>query len=272
MTESLLSYFHELSKCKILDKEELNRLIIASQNGDLRARDKVVKSNLRFVVTLAKSFNLKGMTLEDLISSGNEGLLIAISKYKPDKNVPFTSYAAYWIKQSMYYLIYYNRDTIRLPLTQRIMANKIAKCVNECVKTSGYTPTTIEISEKTGIPESTVDYLASFNIKPSSLDAKVNSDEGSSQLQEIIPSEYNLEEEIHFKYVSELVQKVAKFLSNKEKDIINLSFGTYGTTLTLQEIANLYGVSKERIRQIKDKAIDRLRNKCKDLHIDIFSK
>ena len=255
MTDSLSSYYRELSKCKILDNEELNRLIVKAQQGDSRAIDTIVKSNLRFVVSLAKNFQVKGMDIEDLISSGNEGLLTAIKKFDPTRNVPFTSYAAFWIKQSMYYLIYYNRDSIRLPLTQRVKA----KVVNDCIKHNGYTPSTHEIATILGYKEATVDMLLKFGVRPRSLDETVCED--GSQLQDLIPSSYNLEEEVNNRLINEMLEKASAILSNREKDIVNLLIGKFGLTLTLQEVADLYGVSKERIRQVRDRALNRLKEK-----------
>lgn len=271
MTESLAYYFKELKNCKILDKEEINRLIIKAQAGDNKARDKVVMSNLRFVVTLAKDFELKGMSLEDLISSGNEGLIHAISKYNPSKGVSFTFYASYWIKQAMYTLIYYNRDSIRLPLTQRVMANKIAKATNDCIKKNGYTPSSTEIAQLTGLKIEDIDYLSKFNNRIKSLDEHIGGEDEYSQLQDIIPSDYDLESEVNTKLIEDLIVKSCTFISSRERDILNLLYGTYGLVLTLQEVANLYGISKERIRQIRDEALSKLRKRYKNLKSDIFS-
>ena len=272
MTESLSFYFKELRKCKILDKEEINRLIKKAQNGDTRARDKVVMSNLRFVVTLAKEFELKGMSLEDLIASGNEGSLHAITKFNPTKGVPFTSYASFWIKQAMYTLIYYNRDSIRLPLTQRVMANKIAKATNECIKKNGYIPSSTEIAQITGFKIKDIDYLARFNNRIKSLDEHIGGEDEYSQLQDVIPSDYDLESEINSKLIEELINKSSTFISSRERDILNLLLGTYEVTLTLQEVANLYGITKERIRQIRDETLNKLRKRFKNLKNDLFSK
>lgn len=270
MTESLSYYFRELKKCKILDKEEINRLIVKAQAGDNRARDKIIMSNLRFVVTIAKSFEIKGMPLEDLISSGNEGLLHAITKFNPNKGASFISYASYWIKQAMYTLIYYNRDSIRLPLTQRVMANKIAKATNECIKKNGYIPSSTELSQITGIDIEDIDYLAKFNNRIKSLDEHIGGEDTYSQLQDVIPSDYNLESEINYKLIEELIVKSAKFISSREKDILSLLFGVHNLTLTLQEVANLYGVTKERIRQIRDEALRKIRTRYKHLENDLL--
>ena len=107
MTDSLACYFKDIKKYKVLDKETLNELIIKAHNGDNRAKDKVINANLKFVILLANKFKIKGMNIEDLISSGNIGLIKAVERFNPKLNVPFTSYAAYWIEQSMYKLIYF---------------------------------------------------------------------------------------------------------------------------------------------------------------------
>ena len=163
MTDSLACYFKDIKKYSLLDKDTMNELIIKAQNGDNRAKDKVITANLKFVILLANKFKIKGMDVEDLISSGNIGLVKAVEKFNPKLNVPFTSYAAYWIQQSMYKLIYDCRDTIRLPLTQRVIANKIAKVTNEYIKENGITPSTTEIANILGISVAKVDFLAKFN-------------------------------------------------------------------------------------------------------------
>lgn len=273
MNKSLADYYKELRACKILDKEELNRLILEAQKGNSKARDKVVMSTLRYVVTLAKSFEIKGMPIEDLIASGNEGLLIAITKFDPSKEVPFISYATFWIKQAMYTLIYYNRDTIRLPLTQRVIANKIAKVTNDCIKSEGYIPSSTEIAKQLNISVSVVDLLSKFNIKPTSLDEHLGGEDAYSQVQDIIPSDYDLEYETNYKFIYKEVLKAIDKLATRDKDMIYLLMGTYGITLNLQEVANLYGITKERVRQLRDKALNKIKEKFKYVKAyDLFGK
>lgn len=273
MTDSLACYFNDIKRYKVLDKETLNELIIKAHNGDNRAKDKVINANLKFVILLANKFKMKGMDVEDLISSGNIGLVKAVERFNPELNVPFTSYAAYWIEQSMYKLIYDCRNTIRLPLTQRTVANKIAKATNEFIKENGVKPTSSELSEILGIPIAKIEFLAQFTNRLASLDETLGtSDDGYSQLQDIIPSNYDLEEVVNMNLISQVVTEGTNILNNREYDILSLLYGIHGTSISLKEVSDMFGVSKERIRQIRDKALARLKEKFQYLQNDLFSK
>lgn len=273
MTDSLACYFKDIKRYKVLDKDTMNELIIKAHNGDNKAKDKVVRANLKFVILLANKFKIKGMDVEDLISSGNIGLIKAVERFNPEFNVPFTSYAAYWIEQSMYRLIYDCRGTIRLPLTQRAIVNKIAKATNAFIKENGVKPTSSELSEILDIPVSKIEFLIQFNNKTASLDEPIgNSDDGYNQLQDVIPSDYDLAESINTKLISQLITDGASALNNREYDVLSLLYGIHATTLSLKEVSDIFGVSKERIRQIRDKALLRLKEKFKYLKNDLFSK
>lgn len=273
MTDSLACYFKDIKRYKVLDKETMNELIIKAHNGDNRAKDKVINANLKFVVLLANKFKVKGMNVEDLISSGNIGLVKAVERFNPELNVPFTSYASYWIEQAMYKLIYDCRNTIRLPLTQRVIANKIAKATNEYIKENGATPSSSELSTILNIPVAKIDFLAKFNNKTASLDEPIgNGEDEYSQLQDMIASDYNLEEEVNIRLISKLLNESTSLLNNREHDVLCLLYGIYETSLSLKEVSDIFGVSKERIRQIRDKALTRLKEKFQYLENDLFSK
>ena len=267
MKDALSILIKESRKFKIIDKEEIKILIDKAQRGDKIALDKVVKSNMRFVINLAKQFTIKGMDLDELIASGNEGLLTAIYKYDISKNVPFTSYAAFWIKQAMYTLIYYCRDTIRLPLTQIVIVNRIAKVVNATIKETGNKPTNAEIAAKLNIPVSKVDFLAKFSNRIHSLDEPIGGNEEYSTLQEIIPSDYDIEEEINNKTIERALIEGMNILSCREQVILKLAFGIDVPVVSLTELGKLFGISKERIRQIRDKALYKLKEKFSYLRV-----
>ena len=147
-SDSLLNaYLRDISRHKILEYSEVNELIEKAQKGDEKAREKVINSNLRFVVTVAKQFQNRGLPLMDLISSGNEGLMKAVDKFDTSRGVTFLSYAIWWIRQSIYNSIYWQSREIRLPMSQQLLINTIADCIDKFLKEYHRNPSSVEISE-----------------------------------------------------------------------------------------------------------------------------
>ena len=151
-SDSLLtSYLKDISRYPILDSDEIIRLIGEAQKGDDIAREKIIKSNLRFVVTIAKQFQNRGIPLMDLISSGNEGLMKAIDKFDPTKGVTFLSYAVWWIRQSIYNSIYWQAREIRLPMSQQLLVISILDATNKFLQSHDRNPSSEELSEITDL-------------------------------------------------------------------------------------------------------------------------
>lgn len=258
----LQQYFKDISKYKILDNDLINDLVIKYRNGDFKARDKIINSNLRFVVTLAKQFQNRGVPLMDLVSSGLEGLCKAVDKYDPTKGVKFVGYAAWWIKQAIYTVIYWYGREIRLPVSQQLNVIKILEATNTFLKEHGRTPTTREIHEATGISEKTIDYLAQFSNKLVSVDDFIGGDEENSQVCDVIPDgEESLEEQVNRTFIREELYKCFKLLTNREHDVICLLFGINVNPLSKAEVGALFGIGSERVRQIREKALNKIRKK-----------
>ena len=173
----LASYLKDISKYKILDPDEIVKLVKSAQEGDSIAKEKVVQSNLRFVVTIAKQFQNRGIPLMDLISSGNEGLIKAIDKFDVTRGVTFLSYAVWWIRQSIYNSIYWQAREIRLPMSQQLLVISILDATNKFLQTNCRNPSSEEISEITGIPRDQIDYLSQFSNKLVSVDDFIGGDE-----------------------------------------------------------------------------------------------
>jgi RNA polymerase primary sigma factor len=163
--ELLNSYLKDIAKYKILDSSEVAILIPKAQSGDIEARNKLITSNLRFVVTIAKHYQNRGIPLMDLIAAGTEGLIKSVDKYDITKGTVFLTYAGWWIKQCIYNTIYAHRDEIRLPISQRLLVIKILDTTNKFLQDNGRIPSSEEISEITGIDISQIDYLLNFLIK-----------------------------------------------------------------------------------------------------------
>jgi RNA polymerase primary sigma factor len=262
-SDSLLtSYLKDISKYKILDSDEVTRLICEAQKGDDVAREQVIKSNLRFVVTIAKQFQNRGIPLMDLISSGNEGLMKAIDKFDPERGVTFLSYAVWWIRQSIYNSIYWQAREIRLPMSQQLLVISILDATNKFLQSHDRNPSSEEISEMTDIPREQIDYLAQFSNKLVSVDDFIGGDEENSQVCDIIPDgEDPLDEQVNKSYVTKELENLLSKLTIREHDLICMLFGIGMAPVNPKIIADMYGVGGERIRQMKEGALAKLRRR-----------
>ena len=259
--ELLNSYLKEISKYKILDSSEVAILISRAQQGDEKAREQVITSNLRFVVTIAKRYQNRGISLMDLISAGVEGLIKSISKFDPSKGTVFLTYAGWWIKQCIYNTIYAHGDLIRLPISQRLLVIKILDTTNEYVQKYSRNPSAEELSELTGIEVSQINYLSQFSNKILSVDDYIGDGEGN-QLCDVIPdNEPLLDDQINKKLVLSNLDKMLDVLPNREHDLIRMYFGIDMNPVDPDYIADMYGVGRERIRQMKESALGKLKKK-----------
>ena len=268
--ELLNSYLKDIAKYKILDSSEVAILIPKAQSGDIEARDKLITSNLRFVVTIAKHYQNRGIPLMDLIAAGTEGLIKSVDKYDITKGTVFLTYAGWWIKQCIYNTIYAHGDEIRLPISQRLLVIKILDTTNKFLQDNGRIPSSEEISEITGIDTSQIDYLAQFSNKIVSVDDFIGGDEENSQVCDIIPDgEIPLEDQINKGFVLSELKSILSKLTIREHDLLCMLYGIGMEPINSKLIADMYGVSGERIRQIKEGALAKIRrlfkNKLKSL-------
>lgn len=258
----LVTYLRDISKYKILDSSEINELIIEAQKGNDTARNKVVNSNLRFVVTIAKQFQHRGIPLMDLIEAGNLGLIYSVDKFNVDKGFTFLSYAVWWIKQFIYKSIYWTSKVVRLPMSQQLLVNSITSTIESFIKEHHRNPSPMEISELTNIPLDQVDFLAQFSSKVVSVDDYIGGDEENNQICDIIPdNNVPLDDLLNHEYLSKELEKILGELSIREHDLLCMLFGIGIPPVNQKVIANMFGVGRERIRQMKEGALDKLRRR-----------
>lgn len=263
--ELLVRYLKDISKFKILDADKVSELIPKAQAGDESAKETIIKSNIRFVVTIAKQFQNRGVDLMDLISSGNIGLIKAIDKFDTTRGVTFLSYAVWWIKQEIYNAIYWNGREIRLPMSQQLLIIKIAEATNEFTKNNQRSPSSEEISELTDIPVEQIDYLSQFANKSVSVDDYIGGDDENSQVCDIIPDgEPLLDDVVNSSYVTKELVRILNKLPVREHDLLVMYFGIDMNPVNPQVIANMFNVGPERLRQIKESALSRLRRVYKN--------
>ena len=260
--ELLNSYLKDIAKYKVLDSSEVAILISKAQAGDEKARNQVITSNLRFVVTIAKQYQNRGIPLMDLISAGTEGLIKSVDKFDVNRGTVFLTYAGWWIKQCIYNTIYAHGEEIRLPISQRLLVIKILDTTNKFIQTHSRNPSIEELAELTGIETSQIDFLSQFSNKVLSIDDYVGGDEDGNQLCDVIPdNEPLLDEQINKKFVLADLDNMLDTLSNREQDLIRMLFGIGMDPVEAKDVADMFGVGKERIRQMKEAALGRLKKK-----------
>ena len=262
--DSTLSlYLKEINRIPLLTREQEDEISRKAVAGDKEAQAKLIEANLRFVVNVAKKYQNQGLPLDDLISEGNIGLMNAIERFDPDKGYHFISYAVWWIRQAILKAIYEKSRMIRLPLNRANELVQIEKTRKAMLTELGEDPTDAEIARITGIKESDVTDLQAISRDLVSLESPVYDERDSSNLGDFIEDSANAgpDEQALKMALSEDIESVLGTLTDKESDILRHRFGLGDRKpLSLKEIGDRYNLTKERIRQIEKKALDRLRH------------
>ena len=256
---ALSMYLKDIEKIPLIGRDEEYDLAIRAKNGDAAARERLVNGNLRFVVSIAKQFQGRGLPLIDLISEGNIGLLTAIDKFEPEKGYHFISYAVWWIRQAILKAIGEKSRMIRLPMNKSADLIQILQAKSNLEK-NGYDDASIEaIAAECGMDAQDVLEIMQIARDVSSLDAPVNSEENTSFGDFIESDEPRPEEVVMDEALKNSVRKILGTLSEKERGIITLRFGLDNNkALSLKEVGEIYNLTKERIRQIEKKVLSNL--------------
>lgn len=259
---SLSIYFKDVSKLPMIGVDEEIELAKRIREGDTSAAEKLIHSNLRFVISVAKQYQNKGLSLVDLVQEGNIGLIEAAKRYDESRGFKFISYAVWWIRQSIIRAITDQCRTVRVPMNQIVYMNKINKAIEKLEQEYSRPPSVEEIAVETEIPSEKINLTLSSINKSLSLDTPFK-DEEAGCLLDIIPNENSsgADDVVVQKSISEGLDALLRKLSNREGDIIRMHFG-FG--MSLEEIAVRFGIGSERVRQIKDGAIDKIRAKYAD--------
>lgn len=258
-SEALQAYLNNITHSIPLSLEEEKE---CADTGDW---EKLVNANLKFVVTVAKKFQNKGLPLSDLIAEGNVGLIHASHLYKSEYNVKFITYAVWHINEAIRRAIHYKADTVRVPVSQKLTYNKAAKVINKYWQTEDRPPSDEELEEATGKTMKQINGAINAKKICMSLDTPLgsNDDDGDSTLVDIVKNNNSplADNNIEQSYKTKVINKVLNGLSNKEHDIIMLCYGFTGQEYTPELISPLFGCTPERIRQIRKEAIKKLRKK-----------
>lgn len=260
--DSVRLYLREIGKIPLLNAEEELELAQRVVAGDKDAKDKMAEANMRLVVSIAKRYVGRGLDLLDLIQEGNTGLLRAVEKFDPDKGFKFSTYATWWIRQAITRAIADQARVIRIPVHMVETINKLLRTQRRLTQELNREPTNEEIAAAMEIEVEKVEHIMKIKQEISSLDASIRDDEEDSVLADFIEDEDTIspEESAANQLLKEHVKDVLSVLTEREQKIIRLRFGLEdGKQHTLEEVGQIFNVTRERIRQIEAKALAKLR-------------
>ena len=259
---SLNSYFKDVSRQPMISQEEEIELTKKIKEGNEAAVKKLVEANLRFVISVAKQYQNKGLALVDLIQEGNIGLIEAARKFDETRGFRFISYAVWWIRQAIIKALSDQCRTIRIPANQVVYMNKINKVIEQFEQQHGRKPSIGELEELTDIDHDTICLTMSAMNRSVSLESPIR-DEDASCLLDIIPNDgaVSTDAEVAKNDLSKEIERILSKLSYRDRDILRMSFGIGMNPMTNEEIARRFGIGSERVRQIQHSSINYLRAK-----------
>lgn len=257
---SLDCFLRDISKIPLLDVNQEVEVALKAKNGDIEAINKLVESNLRFVVSVAKQYQHKGLPLVDLIQAGCIGCRTAASKFDVTRGIKFISYAVWWIRQAIILSLSMDSRTVRVPTNQISYNSKINKVIEQFEQDYGRMPSTEELVEFTDLsPEQINVAINSFN-RSVSFDAPFKDDEAGS-LYDIVPNENasKVGEDLENQSIYNELDEILKELPNRESDIVRMFYGIGVDAMTYEEISERFGIGEERVRQIQHQTIKKIK-------------
>ncbi len=264
-SDSLDKYLQEIGHEELITVEEEVELAQRIRKGDRKALERLTKANLRFVVSVAKQYQNQGLSLPDLINEGNMGLIKAAEKFDETRGFKFISYAVWWIRQSILQAIAEQSRIVRLPLNQVGSVNKINRILNKFEQENERRPSIDEIAEKTDLSEDKIEDAMKVPGKHISVDAPIVDGEENSLLDLLASTDTpTTDNELVLESLREEIAEALQALNERERNVIEAFFGINQQEMTLEEIGDKYGLTRERVRQIKEKAIRRLRHNTKN--------
>lgn len=263
-TASLDKYLQEIGRVDLITADEEVELARRIKNGDRQALERLTKANLRFVVSVSKQYQNQGLSLPDLINEGNMGLIKAAERFDESRGFKFISYAVWWIRQSILQALAEQARIVRLPLNKIGTINKINRAFSELEQQLERPPSADELAEFLDVSVNEVRTSLQNNNRHVSMDAPlVEGDESSSSMYDLLPNDTlpGPERALVIESLQKEIERSLSTLTSREGDVVRLYFGLNGrATMTLEEIGERFDLTRERVRQIKEKAIRRLKH------------
>ncbi len=269
---SISWYLDQINKIELLSREEEDLLARGARDGDEECKNKLIKANLRFVVSIAKKYQTSGISLLDLINEGNMGLIKAAEKFDPDRGFHFISYAVWWIRQAIILAISQKASLIRLPLNRTADIQKIEKVHKKLEHKLGREPTASEIAEELDMDDEEINHLRNITQDYISLDSTYGESEDTTILSMIVDQRTDSpDKKVLDESLSDALNFILSTLTESEQQILRMRYGLDGyEPMSLQQIGDKFNLSKERIRQIEKKAIRRLRHPSRSQKLKSF--
>ena len=263
--DPLQQYMKEISKIRLLSRDEEIKIAKAIKQGDPKAIQEMVRRNLKYVVTVANKYRGFGMSLQDLIEEGNIGLIQAAKRFDVSRNVKFITYAVWWIKQAIMHSLAEQSGTVKLPVKQAGKISRFNKKSQQMCQDMEREPTQSEVAKSLGYDDEEINSIMRAYRTHLSLDTPLKNDDHTPYLdllenQDLIP----YDDQIMKKLLNEKVDQMLEDLSEREATILKMRFGFFGEVKTLEDIGRKIGLSRERVRQIEKRAKDRLKPKLQN--------
>ena len=254
-------YLEDLSRYPLLTAEEEDAIARRARAGDTEALEALVRANLRFVVSVAKRYQNRGLPFGDLVQEGNLGLVTAARKFDPDQGVKFISYAVWWIRQAILASLARQSRSVRLPLNRATELSRVLRVSEDLKQKLGRDPSAAEIAGPAELDESTVEMLLSLNVAEVRLDAPVGDGDDNRFMERFLVDESDVEDAVDRTLLKEHVALALQSIRPRDARVLRLYYGLQGESEhTLEQIGQLLGVTRERVRQLRDRALLEIRN------------
>jgi RNA polymerase primary sigma factor len=267
--DALTLYLKQIGRHKLLTGQEEIELARKAKTGDLEAKNKLIKANLRLVISIARRYLNRGLTMSDLVQEGNLGLIKACEKFDPERGYRFSTYATWWIRQAMSRAISDTSRIIRIPVHMDETINKLKRVAKVLLDENGQLPSIDEIAEAANLPKEKVEFVLAANKQICSLDAPIGEDSEGSISDVLSGNAKDMPENIcetHF--LNYDLQSALSNLPQRERDILTLRFGLFGgDSKSLEQVSKIMSMSKERVRQLEIIALKKLRKNGRVVHM-----